>query len=192
MEPHLDIFIGCMRSEKSTCLLRKLTKFNDIGLQVVYINHSIDTRSEKAYSTHSTLIKNSKLEFDSMKLETLENPEKFSQYDVVGIDEASLFGPELVDFVLKLVEVYHKYVIVVGLDSTFERKKFGYILDLIPYADNVTKLHAYCKKCADHRQLKSAIFTHRISESKETVVIGADDYVSVCRKCYLEATLVAT
>ena len=95
MEPHLDIFLGCMRSEKSTCLLRKLSKFSDLGLQVLYINHAIDTRSDKAYSTHSKLIKGVKLEFDSTKVEKLEDPQKYADYDVIAIDESNLFGSEL-------------------------------------------------------------------------------------------------
>lgn len=187
MEPHLDIFIGCMFAEKSGCLLRKLTKFSELGLQVLYINHAIDTRSDKAYSTHSKLIKGAKLVFDSTKLEVLENPDAYKDYDVIGIDETNLFGPEIVPFVLHLVEKLGKYVIVVGLDSTSERKKFGHIVDLIPYADNVTKLHAYCKNCVGKGQLKTAIFTHRNSDDKNTVLIGADEhYQAVCRKCYLE------
>lgn len=73
-----------------------------------------------------------------------------------------------------------KVVIIAALDGTFQRKEFGSILQLVPLAENVTKLSAVCVYCQ-----KDAPFTMRISEETEVELIGgADKYVAVCRSCF--------
>lgn len=73
-----------------------------------------------------------------------------------------------------------KTVIVAALDGTFQRKAFGKILNLVPLAESVVKLHAVCMQC-----YKEAAYTKRIGAEKEVEVIGgADKYQAVCRKCY--------
>jgi thymidine kinase len=187
-EGKLDIILGCMFSGKSSALLRKLSQLNEMGEKVLYINHSIDNRSTTTYSTHCKLTKGRELLFDSIKLANFENYVVNENYNVVGIDEAQFFDSSLLSFVNNLLQ-NKKYVIVVGLDGTFEQKPFGHILQLIPYADNVVKLHAYCKICYDkHKILKTAIFSHRISNSNSEVLVGASEsYIPVCRNC-LELT----
>ena len=74
-----------------------------------------------------------------------------------------------------------KHVLVSGLDGTFLRKPFGDLLNLIPLAESVTKLHAKCVKCQD-----LASFTMRMnSEEKKDILIGDEQvYAPLCRKCY--------
>lgn len=181
----LDIMMGCMFSGKSSALLRKLSQLESMGEKVLYINHSIDNREDSNYSTHCKLTKGRELTFNSLKLNRLEINEKILEYSVIGIDEAQFFGSELVDFVIYLLQK-DKYIIVVGLDGTFKKEKFGYILDLIPHADNVAKLHAYCRSCYnDSKTLTTAIFSHRTVENSSTNLVGKDEsYIPVCRKCY--------
>lgn len=190
MNGHLEIFCGPMFSGKTSTLLSKLSKFAECGLQVLYLNHDLDNRTTSNFSTHCKMIKNTVLNFDSMKIKNIDeiNFDSLKAYDVIGCDEIQFYGKSIIPFVLKLVEDFNKHVIVVGLDSTSERKKFGYILDLIPFANSVTKMTAACKRCfKKDGKFVDAIFTHRISESKETVLIGASGmYDSTCRSCYLE------
>jgi len=47
------------------------------------------------------------------------------------------------------------------LDGTFQRKPFGTILNLIPLAENVTKLSAVCMDCGNE-----AAFTKRIIDNQ--------------------------
>lgn len=77
-----------------------------------------------------------------------------------------------------------KIVVVAALDGTFQRKPFGSILNLVPIAENVTKLSAVCVNCQD-----DAAFSLRVSDETAVEVIGgADKYVAVCRRCYNNAT----
>jgi thymidine kinase len=186
MPGRLDIMLGCMFSGKSSALLRKLSQLESMGQKVLYINHSIDNR-ENIYSTHCKLTKNRELSFDSIKLSDFNDFEKALDYDVIGIDEAQFFDESILIFVDRLLR-NHKYIIIVGLDGTFERRPFGFILELIPLADNVAKLHAYCRNCYNKSQkLTTAIFSHRIVEDRSTNLVGAaDSYIPVCRECYEE------
>lgn len=71
-------------------------------------------------------------------------------------------------------------MIVAALDATFERKKFGNIINLLPLAESVVKLSAVCVHC-----YREAAFTKRIVDSKEVELIGGSDvYQPVCRQCY--------
>jgi len=109
----------------------------------------------------------------------------FEDADCIIIEEAQFF-PDLKEFVLEAVEWHGKYVICVGLDGDSERKPFGQVLDLIPYADKVTKFHALCSRCADGT---AAIFTYRKPGAPDgQVSVGTDDqYEALCRKHYLAA-----
>ena len=86
-------------------------------------------------------------------------------------------------FVIEQVEIKSKNVIVVGLDGDSDRENFGEIHKLIPLCDDIVKLKAYCSRCKDGTL---GIFSKRISDSKEKVLVGSEeDYIAVCRKCYL-------
>jgi thymidine kinase len=74
-----------------------------------------------------------------------------------------------------------KVVYICGLDGDFERKKFGGMIDLIPLCDKVTKLNSMCNLCKDGTP---GIFSLRLTEEKEQLVIGSTNYMPVCRYCY--------
>ncbi|KAK5866520.1 hypothetical protein PBY51_020706 [Eleginops maclovinus] len=97
---------------------------------------------------------------------------------VIGIDEGQFF-PDTVEFCEEMANL-GKTIIVAALDGTFQRKPFGNILNLIPLAESVVKLHAVCMQC-----FKEAAYTKRIGAEQEVEVIGGvDKYQAVCRKCY--------
>jgi len=188
----LDLISGPMLSGKTSELLRRLLIDVELGFKVGYINHSIDTRSSGDFSTHNPLYKASLsvsgLEF--IKADSLQNiTEQIKGFDVIGIDEAQFFS-DLKEVVPRWIDSYNKKVIVAGLTGDFEGKKFGQILDLEPMADTFTKLNSFCQPCAKQRKIKNAIFTHRIQrESKDQIQVGgAETYIPVCRKCYLQLT----
>jgi|688.fasta_scaffold24127_6 thymidine kinase len=189
MSGSLDCIIGSMKSGKSSELLRRLTIDSEIGYKVLYINSSKDTRCLDGvpYSTHNPLFINGlKSEnIDSIAVFNLSVGINVENYDVIGIDEAQFFE-DLVESVLIWVEKYHKKVVVAGLTATYERKKFGKILDLEPYSDTFVKLSGLCEKCAP-KERNHSVFTHKIVKNGLIEDIGGKDkYMSLCRKCYLE------
>ena len=85
--------------------------------------------------------------------------------------------------VLNMVETNNKVVYICGLDGDFKRNKFGRLLDLVPYCDEIVKLSSLCAYCKNGTP---GIFSHRITNETSQVVIGTDNYVPLCRNCYNE------
>jgi thymidine kinase len=99
--------------------------------------------------------------------------------EVILINEGQFFS-DLYEVVVDMLN-HNKKIYICGLDGDFERKKFGSILDLIPLCDKVNKLNSLCSLCKDGT---FAIFSMRLTEEKEQTIVGSNNYIPVCRKCY--------
>ena len=173
----IEIIIGPMFSGKSTELLRRTSRYEAIGKKVLHINHSNDSRTSNFIQTHSKQTRKA-LKVSSL-MPLLEN-EAFLQADVIGIDESQFFT-DLHNFI-SIAEYNNKIFIIAGLDGDYKRCPIGQILSLIPMCDTVDKLTALDMMDKDG---SPGIFTKRIGDSDELVVIGAEnEYVSVNRKNY--------
>mgnify|MGYP001200313321 FL=1 len=181
----LDLIIGPMFSGKTTELIRRLNTLISIGKKCVYINSILDSRNTQNFSTHNPVI--SQLgSIHSIKTNSLDVIlNKLENFDVIGIDESQLFMGNFKTTILNLVEKYDKKVIISGLNSDFERKKFGQILELIPVCDNITKLFPYCITCGQNNKITKALFSKRLNNDKNTINISYNNYIAVCRHCYL-------
>ena len=188
---YLELFIGPMFSGKTSKLLEIYKQCNFCNIPVIIINHSIDTRyHESMVSTHDKImapcIQTTKLsdiwdykDIDSHFNENSDRHIKLRMADVILINEGQFFEDlyEVVDDMLKC----NKRVYICGLDSDFERKKFGQILDLIPLCDKVNKLTSLCSQCKDGTP---GIFSMRLTSERQQTLVGSDNYIPVCRKCY--------
>lgn len=188
---YLELIIGPMYSKKSSRLVEIYNQCNFCNISVAVINHSIDTRyDEKLLTTHDQIkipcIQTTKLNsiwnynvLDNHFNEKSNNHIILRSADVILINEGQFFKDlySVVEDMLKS----NKRVYVCGLDSDFERKKFGQILDLIPLCDKVTKLSSLCSQCRDGT---AGIFSMRLTPEKQQTLVGSDNYIPVCRKCY--------
>jgi thymidine kinase len=185
--PGINIILAPMYAGKTTEILRRLMIYHEMGMKVLYINSGKDTRSGDVFSSHNCTIGN--IPFDAIKLERLANLSEQAefQHDVIAVDEAGLF-PDLKEHVMKWVEVYDKIVIVAGLNGDFKRDPFGQVNELIPLCDSIIKLTPFCINCKkNYGIVKAGLFTRRIVQSDETILIGGkDSYIPVCRDCYLD------
>jgi thymidine kinase len=181
---YLHLLIGPMYCGKTTEMLRKLNIYAEMGCRVLYVNTKLDNRSNDDFSTHSNYITNSG-KIKTIQLSHLSELQPIiEKFDVIGIDEAQMFK-DLKTCVLNIVEKNKKTVVVAGLNGDFLRRPFGEILDLIPVCDTVKKLYPFCISCCKEGMYTNAIFSKRIVESTETILIGSQDsYIPVCRKCY--------
>jgi len=103
--------------------------------------------------------------------------------EIVAIDEAQFFGPELVPVVGRLADG-GQVVIVAGLDVTFDGEPFEPLPALMALAERVDKLTAICAVCGE-----DAVFHVRVDApravSSELVadnVGGTDKYQARCRR----------
>lgn len=174
----IKIILGCMYSGKTTEVISLCNKWFSISKKVVCINYEFDNRygnDEQLYSHDLVTVDCIK----TLRLELVDN-KIINDADIILINEGQFF-PDLIEYCLLWCEKYGKNIIVSGLDGDYKRQPFGDILNLIPYADTVTKLYAFCTMCQNGTH---AIFTHRNSEEKEQIVIGSNNYMALCRNCY--------
>lgn len=177
----IEIIIGCMFSGKSTETIRIVKRYESINQKCLVIKHEIDKRYDNGnkLSTHDK----NQIECISLKnlMDTLELS-IFKNRNIIVIEEAQFFK-DLYTFVTKVADNYNKTVIVTGLDGDFQRNMFGDILKLIPHAEKITRLNAFCSICNDGTK---AYFTKRIISNNDIEVVGNEDiYKAVCRYHYL-------
>lgn len=159
---------------------------------VLYINHSLDDRTDGPFSTHSDIISSEaldKINVNYMKASTLAvvSDERLSQHKVVFIDEAQFF-PDLVQRVLYMSEVLGIDVYAMGLTLDYKRQIFGQLgyLSLLSN-ESIVLRSTFCGFCAAKGEMEKAIYTHRINDiSGAQVQTGSDDYIPLCRECYVK------
>jgi thymidine kinase len=193
---YLELIIGPMYASKSTRLVEVYKQCKFCNISVAVINHVIDNRyDEELLSTHDKvkipciktkvlkdvwLTEELDLEDDIIEnIPHIQDKIKISKSDVILINEGQFFE-DLYDVVIDMLKCGKK-VYVCGLDGDFERKKFGQILDLIPLCDKVDKLTSLCTLCKNGTR---GIFSMRLTQETEQTVVGSDNYIPVCRKCY--------
>ena len=198
---YLELFIGPMYASKTTRLVEIYKQCEFCNISVVVINHTIDNRyDDELLSTHDKVkipcIKTERLSYvwsDSINIEPkihvderdlnsiphVQQKIKVATSDVILINEGQFFE-DLYEVVVEMLK-QNKKIYICGLDGDFERKRFGQILDLIPLCDKVTKLTSLCSLCKNGTP---GIFSMRLTHETDQTVVGSDNYIPVCRKCY--------
>ncbi|XP_029949317.1 thymidine kinase, cytosolic [Salarias fasciatus] len=170
----IQVIFGPMFSGKSTELMRRVRRFQLAQYNCLLVKYAKDTRySDTGMATHD------KYTMEAVPASCLADVRPAAlRACVIGIDEGQFF-PDVVEFCEEMANL-GKTIIVAALDGTFQRKPFGNILNLVPLAESVVKLHAVCMQCYNE-----AAYTKRLGAEKEVEVIGgADKYQAVCRRCY--------
>jgi thymidine kinase len=172
----LEIITGCMFSGKSEELIRRLKRAQIANQSILCFKPVKDDRySEMQVVSHDSNAQ------DSLAIEKSEDILRHVEQgtNVVGIDEGQFFDMNLVDIAQKLA-LSGKRVVIAGLDLDFRGIPFGPMPHLMAVAEYVTKVHAICPHCGN-----LATHSYRLSEEKDTVVIGEKDkYEPRCRMCY--------
>lgn len=168
----LELILGCMFSGKTTELLRRVDKLTAIGKKVLVIHSALDTRVDgDVVQTHDGIQKVA-MTYNSLR----QVP--FSKFDAVAIDEGQFFQ----DLEAVIPHLKNTLVMVAALNGSFDKKNIGHVHKLIPHADDIIFKRAYCASC---KEIKAAIFSKRLGNSKKEFEVGASDkYMAVCRECY--------
>ena len=165
-----------MFSGKSEELIRRVTRYHLARVPTQTFKPQLDVRySVDEVVSHSRLSTSAQPVGDSQELlRAVED-----RTVVVGIDEAQFFDMGLVD-VVDLLAGAGKQVIVAGLDLDYLGRPFEPIPSILLRAEYVTKSLAVCHRCGG-----PGLFTQRVVESDELVVLGASGaYEARCRRCY--------
>ena len=175
----IKIILGCMYAGKTSKVITEYRKWHSISRKAICINFAGDER----YGADEAVYSHDLVKITCIKVGKLEQVrvEDISDADMILINEGQFF-PDLVKYCVDWCERLGLNLIVSGLDGDYKREPFGSLLDLIPYADHIEKITAFCSLCKDGTE---ANFSHRLSREKEQVVIG-NNYLALCRKHYVE------
>ena len=175
----IKIILGCMYAGKTSRVITEYRRWDSISRKAICINFVGDER----YGEDAAVYSHDLMKVKCIKVSKLGDVlvEEIGDADMVLINEGQFF-PDLVPQCVNWCENLGLNLIVSGLDGDFMRKPFGSLLDLIPYADHVEKINAFCGLCKDGTE---ASFTHRLTTEKEQVVIGTN-YMALCRSCFVE------
>lgn len=178
---HLTVIMGCMFAQKTTELLRRIRRYKSIGYSVLVVNYADDTRyGSNCIASHDI----DKFPATTVKCLADVPEEALGSHRVLVIDEGQ-FYPDLVEKVAAWADKYDDlHIVVSGLDGDALRRPFGGLLGLIPHAEEVVRLSAYCTVCADGTV---ANFSKKIAGNTgiQVEVGAADKYIPVCRRHYL-------
>ena len=192
---YLELILGPMYSGKTSRIIYLYEYCIEHKISVCVINHALDKRySENMLSTHDGKM------IPCVNVHNLNdiyiNPinARLIKYSKIVLINEGQFFKDLLEFTNNLLDTTtpdrFKQVYICGLDGDFKRNKFGQLLDLIPYCDNVTKLHSICKRCQNNDGQNNdglnAIFSHRVTGEKDQTLIGSSAYIPLCRSCYLQ------
>lgn len=176
----VEVIAGPMFAGKTEELLRRVRRAVIAGRRVQVFTHALDVRGgADRVASHAGLDHPSTPVSSAAAIVTGSD----RAVDLVAIDEAHFFGPELVD-VVQDVAGRGTVVVVAGLDVTFAGRPFEPLPSLMALAERVDKLTAICTVCG-----ADAIFHERVSASaaKETELVaehvgGAEKYQARCRR----------
>lgn len=175
---YISLIIGCMFAQKTTELLRRVRRYKSIGYKVLVVNFIGDTRyGNECVASHDNEIEKAVC---IEKLEIIHPLVCSGEYNVIAIDEGQFFT-DLYEYVIKWADELPIHIVISGLDGTSERKPFGDMLRLIPCAEEVERLNAFCAICRDGT---IGVFSKYLGAQKDEIKIGLE-YKPVCRKHYL-------
>src|SRR6476660_5324632 len=161
----IEVICGSMFSGKTEELIRRLKRAKIANLKVEIFKPAIDIRYDEV-----KIVSHDENQIHSTPIDNSQTILLLSQdVDVVGIDEAQFFDPEIMH-VCQQMAVKGVRVIVAGLDMDFMGKPFGPMPQLLAIADYITKLHAICVMCGN-----MANFSYRKTQSGDQIVLGERD-----------------
>ena len=168
-----------MYSGKTSKLLAISCQLDRARIRNVIINHISDTR----YGDGQELVSHdgtAKPCVSTPSLHAFHDPTKALDTEAILINEGQFFD-DIVVWVTKMVKSPHsKQIYICGLDADFRGHSFGSWLELLPIADNISKLQSVCAVC----KKKPSVFSMRLCSEERQVLVGNTEYVPACRACF--------
>jgi thymidine kinase len=172
----IEVICGPMYSGKSEELIRRLRRALIARRRVQVFKPILDQR----YSA-TEIVSHADSRMKSECVDTADDIVKKLDWrtQVLGIDEANFFGPDLVRVANHLADA-GKQVILAGLDTDYLGRPFSPVPELLAHAESIVKTLAICMRCGN-----PAKHTQRLVDSDDLIVVGAVGmYEARCRRCF--------
>jgi len=181
----LEVVTGSMFSGKSEELIKRLRRSMYAHQKVVAFKHASDVRYDEA-----KLASHNQSFIEGVPVSSVEEMkklffEKYSDAQVIGIDEVQFFGRSVVKFCEELADM-GKRVIVAGLDKDFKGEPFKPMDELLARAEYVDKFQAICAVCGNPATVSQRLIDGEPAYYDDPIVlVGAtESYEPRCRKCH--------
>lgn len=188
---YLKLILGCMFSSKTSTILSEINKFKHITDKILVINHVLDQQRQFNTSQKSIIETHDKHYFKAIIVKELNElhvnedyKQKYNDAEIIIIDEGQFYN-DLYTFIRHelFIKDNKKLYIVAGLSSDYNMEPIGDVIKLIPMADSIQKLYAYCIYCKNGTL---ASFTSKLIKDTHQILVGNSDiYVPCCRDHYL-------
>jgi thymidine kinase len=176
----LEVVCGSMFSGKTEELIRRLRRASIAREKVQVFKPAIDIRyAVEKVTSHAGM------DFDAIPVARTHDIFTHLEPDtqVVGLDEAQFFDPEILSVVQTLAN-RNLRVIVAGLDQDFRGEPFGCMPILMALAERVDKLSAICMVCGEAATRTQRLVNGKPARYHDPVVIvgAAEMYEARCRQ----------
>ena len=172
----IEVICGPMFSGKTEELIRRVKRAQIARQKVLAFKPRIDDR----YHARQ-VVSHDRQAIDSVPVDHADEilPQVGEEVQVVAVDEAQFFGPELLEVCETLARRGIR-VIVAGLDQDYRGVPFEPIPQLLAVAEYVTKELAICVVCGN-----PAGRSQRTRGGSGRVQVGATEaYEARCRACF--------
>ncbi|MGC5168862.1 thymidine kinase [Luteimicrobium sp. DT211] len=180
MTGRVEVVVGPMFAGKTEELLRRVRRAQVAGRTVEVVSHALDVRRGAGrVSTHFGLAVPSRVASQAEEVAAGRDPAA----ELLAVDEAQFFGPELVDVVQRLADD-GVVVVVAGLDVTYDQRPFEPMAALATLAERTDRLLAVCAVCGEDAPFHVRVAQSTDDDAAEATaehVGGSDKYQARCR-----------
>lgn len=171
---YITVFTGPMKCGKTSRLIEEYNKLKHTDKIIQMFKPTIDTRFEKDFVKDRNDNKIECININSIK-DLLFYIDKV---DIFFLDEFQFLNGDINDILY--LQSLGKIFYISGLNLTAERKPFGLMDSLLCIADNIINLSAVCDDCKEPK----AKYTFCTIKKYEDILVGDEQYISVCPECY--------
>lgn len=168
----INVYSGPMKCGKSMKILNEFNRQLIAGKNAMIFKPKIDCRAGESF----VATRDGK-RFIAQNIENISELEDYNA-DVFFIDEFQFLQGN-VKTIEKMADKGKRFYIA-GLNLTSDKKPFGKMGDLMCIADNIQMMTSICEICKND----NAIFSYFKGKKDKEIVIGDEEYIPVCRKCY--------
>ncbi|MFB9860502.1 thymidine kinase [Salinicoccus siamensis] len=177
---------GTMQSNKSNQIITTHHQYTTQGKRCLAYSSRVDTRSGyKMIKSRIGLELMCEYITDNI-YDEVHKTHMEEEVHAIVVDEAQFLSKNDVMRLSDIADYLDIPVICFGLKTDFRNQLFEGSRTLLELSDAVDELKTICQYCNKKATLNMRLLDDRPVNVGESILIGDEEYVPVCRKCYKE------
>ena len=190
----LYFYYGAMQSSKSANLLMVAHNYRSQDKKVILMTPSIDDRSGVGVISSRTGMEEKAIPlgpeesvYSALKSELIDSNGNRKNIHCILVDEAQFLTAKQINSLSNIVDYFNIPVMCYGLKNDFQNNLFEGSETLLLYADKIIEIKTICAKeeCGKKAIMNGRFIDGIIETEGAQVVIGDEQYIPLCRKCYM-------